>query len=221
MASSPRPSLSEGYRELPLKLYQSPFSSAAFKARAVLSELGLPCELVDVDARKAEHKTPAFLAMNPNGKIPVLEDDGFHLWESNAIICYLAAKKPEAGLLLTDPRGMAQMHQWLQWHATTLSPSTTEVMLETIYAKMMGRQKDEQKYAAGLEKVRRDLGVLEKSLAGKEYLCGKLTLADFALSSSLLLRTPMGFDLEAFPNVKAWQGRMEARESVRKSLPPM
>jgi glutathione S-transferase len=204
-----------------LKLYHTPFSSASFKVRAVLFELGLACELVDVAMNKGEHKSPAFLAMNPNGKVPVLEDDGFHLWESNAIVCYLAAKKPEAGLLLTDPRGMGQMHQWLQWHATTFSPSTTEVMMETDYTRFMNRQKDEQKYAAGLEKVRRDLGVLEKSLAGKEYLCGKLSVADFALSSALLMRTAMGFDLDAFPLVKAWQGRMEARESVRKSLPPV
>ena len=204
-----------------MKLYHTPFSSAAFKVRAVLFELGLPCELVDVDMSKGQHKAPEFLAMNPNGKVPTLNDDGFCLWESGAIICYLAAKKPEAGLLLTDPRGMAQMHQWLQWHATTFSPSTTEVMMESIYLRFMNRQKDEQKYAAGMEKVRRDLGLLEKALAGKEYLCGKLTVADFALSSALLLRTPMGFDLDAYPNVKAWQGRMEARESVRKALPPM
>jgi glutathione S-transferase len=204
-----------------MKLYQSAFSSASFKVRAVLFELDLPCDMVDVAMAQGEHKSPSFLAMNPNGKIPVLDDNGFHVWESNAIICYLAAKKPESGLLPTDPRGMAMVHQWLQWYSTTFSPSTGEVMMETVYLRFMNRQKDEQKYAAGMEKVRRDLGVLEKALAGKEYLCGKLSVADFSLSSSLLLRTPMGFDLDAFPNVRAWQGRMEARESVRKSLPPM
>jgi glutathione S-transferase len=204
-----------------MKLYQSAFSSASFKVRAVLFELGLPCDMVDVAMAQGEHKSPSFLAMNPNGKIPVLDDNGFTVWESNAIICYLAAKKPESGLLPTDPRGMAMVHQWLQWYATTFNPSTGEVMMETVYLRFMNRQKDEQKYAAGMEKVRRDLGVLEKALAGKEYLCGKLSVADFSLSSSLLMRTPMGFDLDAFPNVRAWQGRMEARESVRKSLPPM
>jgi glutathione S-transferase len=95
----------------------------------------------------------------------------------------------------------------------------TEVLAETIYARFVGRQKDEQKYAAGLEKVRRDLGVLEKSLAGKEYLCGRLTVADFSLVSNLAGREHMGFDLEAFPNVKAWAARLEARESVSKAMP--
>jgi glutathione S-transferase len=204
-----------------MKLYQHPFSSAAFKVRALIHELELPVTLVTIDMMKGEHKTPEFLAKNPNGKVPTLEDDGFVLWESNAILCYLAAKKPESGLLPTDARGMAQVQQWLQWHATTFSVSTNEVMGETIYAKFMNRAKDEAKYAAGLEKVRRDLGVLEKALTGKEYVCGKLTIADFSLVSALLLRGPMGVDLEAFPNVKAWVARMESRESVRKSLPPM
>lgn len=205
-----------------MKLYEHPFSSAAFKVRAVIHELGLPVTLVAVDMMKGEHKSPEFLARNPNGKVPTLvEDDGFCVWESNAILCYLAAKKPESGLLPTDARAMAQVQQWLQWQGTTFSVSTGEVMRETVYTKLFGSTKDEAKYAAGMEKVRRDLGVLEKTLAGKEFLCGKLTLADFSLVSSLLLRTPMGVDLEAFPNVKAWVARMESRESVRKSLPPM
>jgi glutathione S-transferase len=204
-----------------MKLYEHPFSSAAFKVRAVVYELGLPVTLIPVDMMKGEHKTAEFLARNPNGKVPTLDDDGFLVWESNAILCYLAAKKPESGLLPADPRGMALVQQWLQWQATTFAPSVNEVMGETVYAKFMGRSKDEAKYAAGLEKVRRDVGVLEKTLAGREYLTGKLSLADFSIVSGLQLRSAMGVDLEAFPNVKAWVARMESRESVRKSLPPM
>jgi len=204
-----------------MKLYEHPFSSAAFKVRAVIHELGLPVTLISVDMRKGEHKSPEFLARNPNGKVPTLDDDGFLVWESNAILCYLAAQKPESGLLPADPRGMALVQQWLQWQASTFALSTNEVMGETFYAKLFGRSKDEAKYAAGLEKVRRDLGVLERTLAGKEFLTGKLSLADFSLVSALMLRSAMGVDLEAFPNVKAWVARMESRESVRKSMPPM
>jgi glutathione S-transferase len=204
-----------------MKLYQLPMSTASFKVRALIHELGLNCEMVPVDMAKGAHKSPEFLAMNPNGKIPVLEDNGFVVWESNAILCYLAALKPESGLLPTDPKGMAQVQQWLQWQGTTLSHSANEVMAQTVYARMMGRQKDEAKHAAGLEKIRRDLGTLETSLAGKEYLCGKLTIADFSIVSSLQPRTHMGFDLEAFPKVKAWVARMESRESVRKSVPEL
>jgi len=204
-----------------MKLYENPLSSAAMKVRAVIHELGLPVTLISVDMRKGEHKSPEFLAKNPNGKVPTLDDDGFLVWESNAILCYLAARKPESGLLPADPRGMALVQQWLQWQATTFAPSINEVMGETFYAKLFGRSTDEAKYAAALEKVRRDLGVLEKTLAGKEFLTGKLSLADFSLVSALMLRSVMGVDLEAFPNVKAWVARMESRESVRKSMPPM
>lgn len=206
-----------------MKLYQNPFSSAAMKVRAVVAELGLACEFVPVDMSpgKREHKSPEFLAKNPNGKVPTLDDDGFCVWESNAILCYLAAKKPEAGLMPTDPRGMAAVQQWLQWQATTLGPASTEVMMETVYAKMMGRTPSPEKLATGMEKLLAALGVMETCLAGKEYFCGKPTIADFSLHSSLLPRTQMGFDLDAHPNVKAWALRMEARESVRKSLPPM
>jgi glutathione S-transferase len=204
-----------------MKLYENPLSSAAMKVRAVIHELGLPVTLISVDMMKGEHKSPEFLARNPNGKVPTLDDDGFLVWESNAILCYLAARKPESGLLPADPRGMALVQQWLQWQATTFAPSINEVMGETFYAKLFGRSKDEAKYAAALEKVRRDLGVLEKTLAGKEFLTGKLSLADFSLVSALMLRSAMGVDLEAFPNVKAWVARMESRESVRKSMPPM
>jgi glutathione S-transferase len=204
-----------------MKLYQHPFSSASFKVRAVLAELGLNCEMVTVEMMKGEHKSPPFLAKNPNGKIPLLEDNGFLVWESNAIICYLAAQKPESGLLLTDAKGMAMMHQWLQWHATSLSPSTTEVMMQTVYAKMMGRERDDEKYDEGIKKVRRDLAVLETTLADREFVCGKLTVADFSLVSSLQLRGPMGLELEDFPNVTRWVERMESRESVRKSLPAL
>lgn len=202
-----------------MKLYGSAFFGATFKVRVVLSELREPHDFVAINPRQGEQKSPAFLAMNPNGKIPVLEDDGFFVWESNAILCYLAAKKPERGLLPLDPRGLAEVQQWLQWQATTLGPSTGEVMMETVYTRFTGRPKDEAKYAAGLEKLRRDLAVLEGALAGREYLCGRLTVADFSLVSGLHLRTVMGVALEPFPQVAAWVARLEARESIRQNLP--
>ncbi|ATB29569.1 glutathione S-transferase family protein [Melittangium boletus] len=206
-----------------MKLHANPMSTAAFKVFAVVNELGLSVSTAAVDMLKGEHKSPAFLAMNPNGKVPVLEvDDGFCVWESNAILCYLAALKPESGLLPTDARAQAQVQQWLQWQATTFGPSTGEMLMETVYLRFMGgRAKDEAKYQAGLEKSRRDLGVLEKALAGREFLCGPLTLADFSLVSCLFLRGPMGLSLEDFPQVKAWVARLEAREGVRKALPPL
>ena len=204
-----------------MKLHSPSLSTAVHKVTALAYELGLPVEMVDVDMMKGAHKSPAFLAMNPNGKVPVLEDDGFYLWESNAILCYLAAKKPEAGLLPTDARGQAEVQQWLQWQATTLGPSTAEMLMQTVYLRFRGGTKDEALYAAGLEKVKRDLGVLEGVLSKREFLCGRLTIADFSLVSAFAARGPMGLSLEGFPHVKTWVERMEARESVRKAMPAL
>ena len=205
-----------------MKLHQSPFSSPAFKVRTVINELAIACELVDVKMAQGEHKSPAFLAMNPNGKVPVLDDNGFYLWESNAILCYLAAKKPEVGLIPTDPRAQGLMHQWMHWQGTTFSHSINEVSMETVYLPYFpGRQKDDQRLAAGMEKVNRDLALLEKELAGKEYLCGRLSLADFSIVANMMSRTGMGLSLNAFPNVKGWVERVESRDSVRKAMPVM
>jgi glutathione S-transferase len=204
-----------------MKLYANPFSTAAFKVFAILQELGLPCEHITIDMMKGQHKSPEYLAVNPNGKVPTLVDGDFQVWESNAILTYLAAKHPERGLMPTDAKGLALVQQWLQWQASQFSPAANKVMFETVYAKFFGRTTDEAKLATALEELKKELAVLEKSLAGKEYLCGRLSIADFSIASMLLARQPMRVDLSGFPLVKAWQERLEMRESMRKVLPPV
>lgn len=204
-----------------MKLYHFPTSHASFKVRAVLFELGVPCEFITVNLMRGEHLSPAYLAKNPNGKVPVLEDEGLFLWESNAIVTYLAAKYPESGLMPADARGLATVQQWLQWHATQYMPSAQKVLAETFYAPMFGRSKNEQNWAQGIAELQRQLATLEKALEGREYITGRLSIADFSLVSLLNMRKLMGVDLSGFPHVHQWVERMEARESVRRSLPEL
>ncbi len=98
-----------------MKLHVAPPSPRAFKVLAVARHLGLDFELCPVDLLNGGNLRPEFVALNPNRKMPVLEDDGFVLWESDAIIQYLASKKPEAGLFPTDPRGRADVSRWQFW----------------------------------------------------------------------------------------------------------
>ena len=98
-----------------MKLYNANLSPNALRVRAVANELEIPLEVIDIDLRKGEHKTPAYLAINPNGKVPVLVDGDFALWESRAINAYLAAMKPERGLYPSDPRRRAIVDQWSYW----------------------------------------------------------------------------------------------------------
>lgn len=204
-----------------MKLYAHPFSSASFKVFAVIHELGVPCEVITVDMGKGQHKSPEYLAVNPNGKVPTLADGDFQVWESNAILTYLAAKYPERGLMPTDAKGLATVQQWLHWQSSQFSTAANKVMSETVYAKLFGRATDEAKLAAAHEEMKKELATLEKSLGSKEYLCGRLSIADFSVASLLLVRQPMRLDISGFPQVKAWQERLEARESMRKVQPPM
>jgi glutathione S-transferase len=100
-----------------MKLYVLPPSPRAFKVIALKNHLGLECELSIVDLAKGDQLTPEYIAMNPNKKMPVLEDDGFVLWESNAILFYLASKEPHSGLWPSDVKRQAEVLRWLAWES--------------------------------------------------------------------------------------------------------
>src|SRR6202163_5125840 len=94
---------------MPIKLYDSKISPYARKVRLAAAELEIPLEKIPLDFQKGEPQKPEYRAMNPNGKVPTIDDDGFVLWESIAILKYLAGKKP--GLLPADARGVAHADQ--------------------------------------------------------------------------------------------------------------
>ncbi len=205
-----------------MKVYNNPFSGSGFKITAVIHELGLSnVEVITVDLAKGQHQEPWFRAINPNAKVPALVDGDFVLWESNAIITYLGALVPERGLMPTDARGMAEVQKWLHWQSFAFYNDTFKVIWNTYYQKLFGHPKDEKVLAEGRELVERDLKVLEESLKDREYLTGKLSVADFAIASNLLVRDMAGIDLKPFPHVKAWVERMEARPSMQKARPPV
>lgn len=204
-----------------MKLYNNPFSGSGFKVTAVIHELGLNVEVITVDLGKGQHLEPWFRAINPVAKVPVLVDGDVTIWESNAIVTYLGAKVPASGLLPTDPRGLGEVQKWLHWHSSTFYGDAFKVNWNTYYQKLMGHPRDEKVLAEGMELLKRDLKVLDDALKGREYLTGKLTVADFALATTLLVRDMAGIDLKPFPNVAAWAERLDARPSMKKARPPV
>ena len=98
-----------------ITLYELQPSPHARKVRLLAAELGIPLNKVPVDPRIGETRTKEYLAMNPNGRVPTLEEDGFVLWESPAILKYLSAKRPERGLCGGDPKTQALIDQWICW----------------------------------------------------------------------------------------------------------
>jgi glutathione S-transferase len=202
-----------------MKLFQFPLSPNCQKVVALSREVNIPLELVNLEVFKGATKTPEFLAKNPNGKIPVLEDDGLLLWESNAILGYVAAKADRTDLAPTAPRERADVDRWLHWQAAHFSQAVGKVAFERIVKKLAGwGPPDEAVIAKGTEEFAAYAKVLDASLAGREFLCGRLTIADFSVATYAANTESCGLDLGPYPNARKWLGRMLARESVRSTL---
>jgi len=202
-----------------MKLYQFPLSPNCQKVVAVAHEAGVPLTIVNLDVFKGEAKSAEMLARNPNGKIPVLDDDGFVLWESNAMLGYVASKADRTDLAPTAPRDRANVDRWLAWSNAHFSPAVRKVAFERIVKKLAGLgAPDEAAVKAGTEEFAVVASVLEQSLAGKEFLCGRITIADFANVTYAAICEDAGLALTRYPNVQRWLGRMLERPSMQRTL---
>ena len=205
-----------------MKLYNISFSPNALRVRAVAAELGIQLDIVDVDVRKGENKTASYLAMNPNGKVPVLVDGDFVLWESRAIDAYLASLRPEHGLYPDDPKRRALIDQWSYWQAIHLGPAMQGVAFERALKSKFGMgEPDEKAIAAQLKEIDQFLPILDANLNGKEWVAGNLSVADFAMASTFVYRVHAGIALDETPHIAAWMDRLEARPAWQSAVAPL
>jgi len=204
-----------------MRLYNANLSPNALRVRAVAHELGIPLEIVEVDLRKGENRSEAFLALNPNAKVPVLIDDDFVLWESRAINAYLASLKPDRGLHPDDPRKRAVVDQWSYWQAIHLGPAMQRVVFERLLKSKFGMGEPDEKALEGpLKDIAQFLAVLDANLSGKDWVAGELSVADFAVASTFVYRKGSNISLETVPHVSGWIDRLEARPSWQAAIAP-
>lgn len=206
-----------------MKLFNADLSPNCIRVRALIFELGLPVDIVDVDLRQKE-RPAELLAVNPNGKVPAfVDDDGFGLFESRAIERYLASKKPDRQLYPDDAKKRAVVDQWTYWHAVHLQPAMNAVIWERVLKPMFKLgDPDESLAKEKMAEVERLLPVLDKGLAGKEWLVGSLTVADFSLAATFGAASERaGISLAKTPNIAAWLKRVQALPSFQKALPKM
>jgi glutathione S-transferase len=195
-------------------LYNMPESPHARKVRLLAAELGIPLELVDRDPRIGETRVPDYLALNPNGRVPTLVEDGFALWESPAILKYLAAKHPKRGLNGASPQDQAHVDQWLFWWVGGAEAAMERLFWERIIKpkvlKMGGN--DPNIMADAYARLARFLPVLDRQLEGREYVIGPLSIADFVIGARLD-RGPdyLDIDLSPYKNINAWLERLRAK----------
>jgi glutathione S-transferase len=190
-----------------LRLYDYLESGNGYKVRLLLHQLGIPYERVELDILKGETRTAAFLARNPNGRIPLLElEDGSHLAESNAIQFYLAEGTP---LLSDDPLERARTLQWMFFEQYSHEPYIAVVRFWIHAGQTPGREDEiEARRTRGYEA----LGVMERHLSAEPFFAGgRYSIADIALYAYTHVAHEGGFELGRFPAVRAWLARVRGQ----------
>jgi glutathione S-transferase len=195
-----------------MSLYYHPISTCSRRVLMTARHLGLEPELVVVDLGKNEQKSPAFLAVNPNGRVPALEHDGVVLWESYAIMQYLADVTPGQTLYPLDPKARADVNRWLFWCAQDFAPGIGILNWEHSIKPLVGAgPADPAEVARGEALVLDAAALLDAHLAQRDWLCGDdVSLADYALAAPLADEARARLPLGGFPNLQRWLGRVKA-----------
>lgn len=205
-----------------MKLYGFPPSPNTRKVQAVADHLSVPLEFELVDITQGMSRTPQFLAINPGGRTPVLVDGDFTLWESNAIMQYIAGKKQNE-LWPENARARADITRWQFWQAAHWHEGCGGFLWENLVKKLLfGSDADPTALKNAEQAFHRDAPVLDSHLVKQPYLVGRaLTLADFSVASYLHYATPARLPLEQYPNIRSWYARIEALPAWRNTIPKM
>jgi glutathione S-transferase len=201
-----------------MKLYYSE-TLAPRKACAVAKYLGLPIEYVFVDLAKGEQNEPAYLAINPNGKVPCLVDGDKSLWEADAIICHFA-QRAESDLW---PRGARQADavRWFSWNSQHFYRHGGTLYFEHLIKPRIGLgEPDASKVAEAQGWFRKHAGVLDQHLKDRTWLLGdELSVADFSVGATLPYAKSAAMPLEEFEHVRRWHDRLNALDAWRDPFP--
>jgi glutathione S-transferase len=203
-----------------MKLYFHPMSGHSRRVLLVAAHLNLPLELVVVDLPKGEQRGAPHLKRNPNGRVPVLEDGDLVLWESRAIMQYLADKTPGQTLLPADPRERAEVNRWLFWCAAHMAPACAVLVRERFVKTFSGQPADPVEEARGEELFAQTAAVLDAHLADKIWVAhNRVTLADYSLAAGFALAGPARLPVVDYPHLRAWLGRVQELDAWQRTAP--
>ena len=190
----------------PIKLYRNPKSGHCHRVELMLAFLGLPYETIDLDMANGAHKAPEFLKISPFGLVPAIDDGGYTMADSNAILTYLAHTYAKgADWIPSDPKEAAEVQRWLTVAADNIYAGPCAARL----VKVFGSSHD---HAAAVAKAHELFTMMESHLAGRDWLAtNTITIADVAGYSYIAHAPEGGVDLAPYPNVRAWLARIEAQ----------
>ncbi len=197
-------------------LYHFPYSQHGRRVVSLLEEANIPYNIRNVAMMEGEHMSPEFLKINPNHKIPVLDDGDFRLTESNAILRYLCNKHKLTTWYPEDLQARAQVDQWLDWNQTRLAQVVVDIVLNKVF---MAPNGDQAAIARGEQLLPELFVILDAALAQHDYIVGdQPTIADLSIASNIF---HLGF-AEVMPKGETaqWYSRIQDIQGFQKSLPP-
>jgi len=198
-----------------LVVYGRASSSNVQKVLWLCEEIGLPYTSANVVPPGKAKESAEYVKLNPNGLIPAIDEDGFVLWESNAIVRYLAAKHAHGTFFPTDLRVRADSDRWMDWQATVLAPPTAVVLNQIV--RTPPEKRDNAAAEAAFRTLREKAGVLDAALKGRDYLAGNaLTMGDLAVGQWMWRYASLVPDRPAHANLEAWYKRLQARPAYKK-----
>lgn len=187
-----------------MKLHYYPPSGHSHRARLFLSLVGATIEIVPVDFKTGQHKTPDFLKLNSFGELPVLDDDGVIVADSNAILVYVAKKLDKTDWLPEDPKGAAAVQRWLSVAAGQIAYGPAAARLVTLFSASFNADEVITRAHAILE-------LIEVELKGRQWIAAdRPTIADVALYSYISAAPEGNVDLSGYAEINAWLERIEA-----------
>ena len=200
-----------------LKILGRKTSSNVQKVLWCCSELDIPFEREDVGGQFGKNNTPEYLARNPNGLVPTIDDDGFILWESNAIVRYLCAKHGAGKLWPSDLARRADADRWMDWQQTTLAPP-----MGVLFRGLLRQPPeviDAEQMNGAMQKATAAMRILDAQLALHSFVAGDtLTMGDIALGNAAHRWFSLPRERPELPNVAKWYARLNDRPAYRQHI---
>jgi glutathione S-transferase len=204
-----------------MQLYYYPLSSNSRKALVTAIILGSPIERKLVDLTKREQRQPDFLKLNPNGRVPVLVDEELTLWESHAIMTYLADKARDHTLYPQDLRQRADVNRWLFWASSHFIPAVAALFYENVLKAQRGLGlPDLNRVEQANADLRGSAQILDIFLQKHQFIAGNhLTLADISVACSMMTTVAAHLPVQDYPDLQSWFTRVQALDAWKETMP--
>jgi len=201
-----------------LKVWGRKTSVNVQKVMWTVGELGLEHERIEAGGPFGRTDTPEYRAMNPNGLVPVLEDNGMAIWESNAIVRYLARAYGHGRIEPADPLEIAKADQWMDWTLSSLYPHIISVLFIQ-HVRVPAGERDMALIDASAKQAGEKLAILDQQLTGKSFIVGEqLTIADLAAGVLMYRYYTLPVARPSLPNVEAWYRRLAGRQAYQEHV---